>query len=59
MGLFDRTNGDKKTESDRNIVNTERVSIFDTNYPIDKSDWFEVFSACIAASNTIQNACFE
>lgn len=37
----------------------ERVSVFETNYPIDKSDWYQVFSACVGKAMTIQEACGE
>lgn len=36
-----------------------RVSIFDTDYPMDKSSWFHVYSACLGKVMTIQNACAE
>ncbi len=36
-----------------------RISIFDTDYPIDKSNWFQVYSACLGKVMVIQNACAE
>lgn len=51
MGLFDKF---KKTEH-----KMQRVSIFDTNYPINKNSWFEVFSACLGKVTAIQDACSE
>ena len=54
MGLFDKF----KKEIKENTV-TERISIFDTDYPIDKSNWFQVYSACLGKEMTIQHACGE
>lgn len=51
MGLFDKL---KKVETA-----IERISIFDTDYPINKSSWFEVFSACLGKVMAIQDACAE
>ena len=51
MGLFDKL---KKQEA-----KTERISIFETDYPINKSSWFEVFSACLGQVMAIQDACGE
>jgi len=38
---------------------TGRISIFDTDYPIDKSNWSQVYSACLGKVMAIQNACGE
>lgn len=54
MGLFDKF---MKKESKTEFV--DRISIFDTDYPIDKSNWFQVFSACLGKVMTIQDACAE
>lgn len=51
MGLFDKF---KKVEA-----KMERTSIFETDYPINKSSWFEVFSACLGQVMAIQDACGE
>ena len=32
----------------------KRVSIFDTDYPLDRTSWFEVFSACLGRSAAVQ-----
>lgn len=48
MGLFDKF---KKAEA--------KTSIFETDYPITKSSWFEVFSACLGQVMAIQDACSE
>lgn len=39
----------------------QRISLvyFDTDYPLDKSNWFQVFSACLGPSMVIQDACAE
>ena len=37
----------------------ERVSIFDTDYPINKGNWFQVKSACLGKIMAIQSACGE
>lgn len=50
MGLFSKK--EKKQTSDRK-------SIFDSDYPIDKSSWYQVFSACLGKMMVIQNACSE
>ncbi len=50
MGLFS-----KKQSSDM----SERKSVFDGSYKINKSSWFEVFSACLGKMTVIQNACAE
>lgn len=51
MGLFDKF---KKEET-----KTERISIFESDYPINKSSWYEVFSACLGQAIAIQEACAE
>ena len=51
------TNHNINQDSTKNTKPVNRVSIFDTEYPIDKSDWFQVFSACLGKVVTIQNAC--
>lgn len=50
MGLFSR----KKKER-----TLERKSIFDCDFEIDKSSWFEVFSACLGKMMAVQDACSE
>lgn len=54
MGLFD---GLKKKEIKKAAV--DRKYIFETEYPLDKSSWFEVFSACLGPAIIIQNTCAE
>ncbi len=51
MGLFDKLK--------RADAKAERISIFETDYPIDKSSWFEVFSACLGQVIAVQEACGE
>ena len=51
MELFDKS---KKT-----AVKIERTSIFETDYLLNKSSWFEVFSACLGQVMAIQDACGE
>lgn len=53
MGFF------SKLKKEKMIENIERISIFDTDYPIDKSNWFQVFSACLGKVVAIQEACSE
>lgn len=36
---------------------TRKTSIFDTDYKLNKSDWFEVYSACLGRGMVVQNAC--
>lgn len=52
MGIFDRF---KKTPTNK----AEHISIFDTEGLVDKSNWFQVFSACLGKVTTIQEACSE
>ena len=33
-----------------------RTSIFDTDYPLDRSNWFQVFSACLGRSAAVQES---
>lgn len=57
MGLFDRFK--KKTEGQKESGGKSdalRVSIFDTDYPIDKNDWEQVYSACAGPMIVIQKA---
>lgn len=56
MGFLDKF---KKKESDEAVTTAERRSIFETDYPLDKSDWFQVFSACLGQATVIQEACAE
>lgn len=58
MGLFDKFKKNAVTEVPVQKT-VERISIFDTDYPLDKSNWFHVFSACLGKVMTIQNACAE
>ena len=51
--------GKKAQEKVRAVEPSDRVSIFDTDYPIDKSNWFQVYSACLGKVMVIQNACAE
>ena len=55
MGLFDIF---KKKENEK-LPEADRKSIFDTDYPIDKSNWKQVFSACLGQSMIVQEACAE
>lgn len=56
MGIFDKFK--KQVSLPKETVNlSERISIFDTDYPIDKSNWFQVYSACLGKATVIQNAC--
>ena len=32
----------------------KRASVFDTDYPIDRTNWFQVFSACLGRSAAVQ-----
>lgn len=52
MGLFDKWI--KKEPSSGNI---QRRSVFQTDYSLDKGDWYEVFSACILQSLIVQENC--
>ena len=58
MGLFDKF---KKSVIKSEVMQEtiERISIFDTDYPLDKSNWFHVYYACLGKVMTIQNACAE
>lgn len=51
MGLFS-----KKDKQPALKPSAERVNIFDTDYPIDRSSWFQVFSACVGRSAAVQEA---
>ena len=60
MGLFDmfkKKDAVKKESAKAPAV--DRKTIFDTDYPLDKSDWKQVFSACLGPAMVIQNACAE
>lgn len=50
MGLFKN----KKEESAPQFAPVKSVSIFDTDYPLDRSRWFDVFSACVGRSAAVQ-----
>ena len=50
MGLFNRLKKDKEVK---------RAPIFDTTTSIDKSNWQQVFSACLGKVVAIQDACSE
>lgn len=52
MKIFDKFKKNK-------LIKVENNSIFDIEYPIDKSDWLQVFSACLGKVMTIQQACGE
>lgn len=56
MGLTDLFKRNTKTIE---VTDAGRKSIFDTDYPIDKSNWKQVFSACLGPSVIIQDACAE
>ncbi len=56
MGLKDLF---KKKEENVNVSNLERRSVFETEYPIDRSNWKQVFSACLGQSVVTQNAMAE
>ena len=56
MGLKDLF---KKKEETVIVSGIERKSIFDTDYPIDKSNWKQVFSACLGQSVVTQDAMAE
>lgn len=48
MGLF----GKKRSEEQTPPV--KRTTIFDTDYPLDRTNWYEVFSACLGRSVVVQ-----
>ena len=52
MGLFSKKGNHDPAGG--NAAN--RVSIFDTDYPLDRSRWFHVFSACLGKSAAVQEA---
>lgn len=57
MRLFDRFK--KKTEGQKESggkTDALRVSIFDTDYHIDRNDWEQVYSACVGPMVVIQKA---
>lgn len=56
MALFDRFKKKTKMAVDTEKM-SKRISIFDTDYPLDKSSWFQVYSACLGKVMTIQDAC--
>ena len=51
--------GKKANAEARTAESSVRISIFDTAYPIDKSNWRQVYSACLGKMMVIQNACAE
>lgn len=51
--------GKKAKAEVRTAESSGRISIFDTAYPIDKSNWRQVYSACLGKMMVIQNACAE
>ena len=55
MGLFDVFQKKKEKQT----VTSERKYLLETDYPIDKSNWFQVYSACLGPTMIIQNACAE
>lgn len=58
MGFFNKIKKEK-SKDEKAEKTIERISIFDTDYPIDKSNWFQVFSACLGQVIAIQEACAE
>ncbi len=54
MGLFGSFFGKKKSSS-----KNEHQSLFDGDYDIDRSNWDEVFSACLGEMMTVQSAVAE
>lgn len=52
MGLFDKLKKETKENS-----KMERENIFYVDYPINKSNWFQVYSACLGKAMAIQDAC--
>ncbi len=57
MGLFNRSKDKKKEKSVQEGVPTAgRISIFDTDYPIDRNDWTQIYSACVGPMVVIQKA---
>ncbi len=63
MGLFDKflnkKNDVKVVEKTNDLNISKNTSIFDTDYPINKSNGYEVFSACLGRAITVQEACGE
>ncbi len=57
LGIFNKIFGSKKANSVNENDDFNRVYIFDTDYPLDKSDWNQIFSASVAPIITVQNAC--
>jgi len=58
MGLF----GKKKTDatvSAQTVPQKPKVSIFDTDYPLDRTSWYDVFSACVGRSAAVQQGMSE
>lgn len=50
MGIFSKKH---------KIEQVDRISIFDTDYPLDKSNWYQVYSACLGRAVAVQEACAE
>lgn len=50
MGIFSKK---------RKIEQVDRISIFDTDYSLDKSNWYQVYSACLGRAMAVQKACAE
>ncbi len=62
MGIFDKFLNNKssvKSNEKPQAIDKKNVSIFDTDYPIDRSNFNEVFSACLGRAITVQEACSE
>lgn len=57
MGLFDKIKKKSKDTKDcGDKPSVRRVSIFDTDYPLDRNDWEQVYSACAGPMIVIQKA---
>ncbi len=61
MGLFDKIIGKKNSDGNVNQDSDEKVikSVFDTEYPIDRSNGYQVFSASLGPAIVVQEACAE
>lgn len=57
MGLFNRSKDKKGAKSVQSGAPAAgRISIFDTDYPIDRNDWTQIYSACAGPMVVIQKA---